>query len=166
MMIGRALAALALALAAEGSAADGEPAPCPRAGNAIAVVTSRRELWLCRGGEPTARFAVALGQGGIGKRRQGDGRTPIGIYSLGSPRPSRQFGTFIPIGYPTSEQSAKGFTGGAIGIHGPPRGPSESPTPATAFDWTMGCIATATDSEIEFVAEFVREAQPIVLIRR
>ncbi len=141
------------------------PARCPAAGIAVAIFVRKRELWLCVDGEPTARYLVALGQQGAGKSRKGDNRTPLGTYTLGEPRPSARFGTFIPIAYPTPEQKAMGLTGSDLGIHGPPRKLPEPDYPSTAYDWTEGCVATGTDAEIQAVAAFVREHRPEVVIR-
>jgi hypothetical protein len=172
--IGRTLATLFLALAASGALADAPeasdaPSPpaalCPEAGPAIAVITRKRELWLCSDGSPTARFEVALGQGGLDKRKKGDRRTPLGTYSLGTPRLSGRFGVFIPIVYPTPEQAAQGLTGGDVGIHGPPRKLPEPEYPTTAFDWTLGCVATGTDADIEVIATFVRDRKPLLVVR-
>ncbi|ACL66439.1 ErfK/YbiS/YcfS/YnhG family protein [Anaeromyxobacter dehalogenans 2CP-1] len=165
---GRRLAAWVLALLpalapAGAGALDPSPSPCPRARDAVVVVTDRRELWLCRGGIPAAQFAVALGRSGVGKRRHGDGRTPLGTYPLGDPRPSTQYGTFIPIAYPTPAQAARGFTGAAVGIHGPPRGTEGYPV--TEVDWTQGCIATGTDEDVDAIAAFVRARRPRLVIR-
>jgi murein L,D-transpeptidase YafK len=129
------------------------------------VLSRERELWLCAAGAPAARFAVALGRSGVGKRRRGDGRTPLGTYALGAPRASARYGIFIPIAYPTAEQAARGFSGGAVGIHGPPRGMPATEYPITEIDWTQGCIATATDGEVAAIAEFVRGREPIVAFR-
>ena len=54
-----------------------------------------------------------------------------------------------------------GFTGGAIGIHGPPRGWATLAELAmlVAQDWTAGCIALATDADIEAVAAWVRKEE-------
>ncbi|HQR30355.1 MAG TPA: L,D-transpeptidase family protein [Anaeromyxobacteraceae bacterium] len=141
------------------------PARCPATGAAVAIFVRKRELWLCVDGEPTARYVVALGQNGVGKSRRGDNRTPLGTYTLGEPRPSPRFGTFIPIAYPTPEQKAMGLTGGDLGIHGPPRKLPEPDYPSNVYDWTEGCVATGTDAEIESVATFVRERRPEVVIR-
>jgi hypothetical protein len=166
-------AALAL-LAASGPATPPEPSParaapeptsspCPPRGTTIAVDTGSHDLWLCSDGTPEARFTVALGRGGIGKRRQGDERTPLGTYPVGEPRPSSLYGIFIPIGYPTPDQAARGWTGSAVGIHGPPRGVKYR---FTGLDWTAGCVATGTDAEAEEIAEWVRERRPVVVIRK
>lgn len=139
--------------------------PCPDRGDAISVVARKRELWLCQNGTAVSRFQVAMGRGGVDKHRRGDGRTPLGTYALGTPRPSVQFGVFIPFEYPTPDQLAQGFTGGALGIHGPPRGLTEPEYPTTVVDWTDGCIATGTDDDIARIADFVRERQPVLVVR-
>ncbi|GAO01689.1 murein L,D-transpeptidase family protein [Anaeromyxobacter sp. PSR-1] len=165
-----AAGALALALAAAlapaaAGALDPSPSPCPRSRDAVVVMTDRRELWLCSGGTPAAQYAVALGRSGVGKRRRGDGRTPLGTYPLGDPRPSPQYGTFIPIAYPTPAQAARGFTGTAVGIHGPPRGTEGAGYPVTEVDWTQGCIATGSDEDVDAIAAFVRARRPRLVIR-
>jgi murein L,D-transpeptidase YafK len=157
------LGALVLPWAAEATAP--RASPCPPSGDAVVVVAASRELWLCERGVPAVRFAVALGRGGVGKRRQGDRRTPLGTYGLGTPRPSAKYGTFIPIGYPTPEQAARGFSGTAVGIHGPPLALDPAEYPVTETDWTLGCIATGTQAEVGAIAAFVRERQPVVVIR-
>ncbi len=144
---------------------DQSRATCPPSGDVVAVFTRKRELWLCREGVETARVRIALGRGGNGKSRHGDRRTPLGDYAMGSPRPSSQYGTFIPIAYPTPEQARRGHTGQDVGIHGPPRGLEEPDYPTTAVDWTLGCIATGTDADVEAVAAFVRRYHPTLVVR-
>lgn len=159
---------LCTAGATRADGAEGPPAaapPCPAEGDVVTVLARRHELWLCQQGTAVAMFRVAIGRGGLAKRREGDDRTPIGTYALGMPRPSAQFGIFIPIGYPTVDQVAQGFTGGQVGIHGPPRGQNGADDPIAIVNWTRGCIATARDSEIARIAEFVRERKPLIQIR-
>jgi hypothetical protein len=160
----RAIVAAA-AVAAWTDAGAAEVPPCPPSGDAVVVLTRAHELWLCATGVAPARFAVALGRGGVGKRRRGDARTPLGTYSLGSPRASERFGTFIPIGYPTPAQAARGRSGASIGIHGPPRGMDATRYPVTGMDWTLGCIATGTDADVGAIAAFVRRRQPAIELR-
>ena len=154
-----------LAVCAPAVADERGDSPCPRSGDTIVVLTGDRVLWLCAAGAPAARFPIALGRSGVGKRHRGDGRTPLGRYGLGTPRPSALYGTFIAISYPTPEQAARGFTGGAVGIHGPPRGKAAPDYPVTELDWTLGCIATGTDGEVVTIADFVRAHRPAVVIR-
>ncbi len=151
--------------ATEAGAAGPSPA-CPPGTDAIVVLTRPHELWLCARDAPAARYPIALGKGGLGKRSTFDGRTPLGTYPLGAPRPSVKYGTFIPIGYPTPAQAARGFTGYAVGIHGPPRGMDDAHQyPVTEVDWTAGCVATGNDAAIATIAEFVRKRRPRVVIR-
>ena len=157
--------AILVFVAAVRASADVAPSPCPEKGDVVTVIARKRQLWLCQEGAPLAKFQVAIGRGGVDKRRRGDGRTPLGTYTLGSPRPSNLYGVFIPIDYPTPDQAASGFTGSAVGIHGPPRGQSEPDYPTTAVDWTQGCIATGLDEDIDVIAEFVRLRQPVLVIR-
>jgi murein L,D-transpeptidase YafK len=130
------------------------PTPCADKGTALYVDATQRTLWLCEAGNAVDAMPVALGQGGLDKRVAGDAKVPLGEYPLGSPRPSTAYHLFIPVGYPTPSQRRQGFTGGAIGVHGPLRaygGPA-----GTAIDWTLGCIAVGTDAEIGRVADWLK----------
>lgn len=140
-----------------GSAAAAAAAPCPARGALVLVDTAEHRLWTCEEGRAAAEYRVALGSGGVGKQRQGDAKVPLGEYALGPPRGSSQFHLFIPVGYPTAEQRRRGFTGSAVGVHGPARGWERFPSVAnTSTDWTLGCIAVGSDAEIEAVAAWMR----------
>jgi murein L,D-transpeptidase YafK len=128
--------------------------PCDAGETALVVLVRERSLTLCDGGLPAARYPVALGAGGVGKRRAGDNKTPLGRYPLGRPRSSPGYDTFVPILYPTPEQQRRGQSGSAVGLHGPPR--ALSGPAVTAADWTAGCIAVGTDGEIRAIAAWVR----------
>src|SRR2546426_2950671 len=85
-------------------------ATCHPHESAVVVNATAHQLSLCEDGQAVARHRVALGAGGLGKRKQGDAKTPLGLYPLGAPRPSQLFGTFVPVGYPTGAQQQRGFT--------------------------------------------------------
>jgi L,D-transpeptidase catalytic domain len=75
----------------------------------------------------------------------------------------------VPVGYPTEAQQRAGFSGGAIGIHGPPRG-FETAMRLLALvetEWTAGCIAVATDDEIERIVAWIhqRRVKGVRLVR-
>ncbi len=159
------VALLALLACQSGTVAEKSEAACAEGGDLVVVQTRTHTLWLCSGRRAVVRMKVALGRGGLDKGRQGDGRTPLGSYSLGAPRRSPRFGTFIPIGYPTPEQRARGFTGRDVGIHGPGRWASWLGPLSTWIDWTAGCVATANDDDIARVAAFVRERRPRLVLR-
>jgi L,D-peptidoglycan transpeptidase YkuD (ErfK/YbiS/YcfS/YnhG family) len=157
-------------LAAATPAPPRTPPPICRAGeNAVVVDTGAHRLHLCWRGEIERTFVVALGIDGVDKRREGDNRTPLGTYPLGAPRVSQHFHTFVPVGYPTLAQARMGFTGSAIGIHGPPRGVGGLVrlVELVRLDWTEGCIALATDEEIDEIAGWLRrrEVKEVRLVR-
>jgi L,D-peptidoglycan transpeptidase YkuD (ErfK/YbiS/YcfS/YnhG family) len=158
-----ALLALVVApVAARTPALAPDRAPVCRAGeSAVVVDTGAHRLHLCWRGEIERSFAVFLGIDGVDKRREGDNRTPLGTYPLGAPRASQSFHTFVPVAYPTPAQARMGFTGGAIGIHGPPRGAAglSRLMELVRLDWTAGCIAVATDQEIDEIAAWLRRRE-------
>jgi murein L,D-transpeptidase YafK len=101
----------------------------------------------------------------MGKRQEGDERTPSGRYALGPPRASSSFHRFIPVAYPTKEQRGEGRTGGAVGVHGPESRARRLGPLTTWIDWTAGCIAVGSTSEIDAIAEWtVKTAASSILI--
>jgi len=163
-----ARAALVLVLAAAVACEGRRRAPdrCAGEDRTIVVDTAEHELLLCEAGRTARTFDVALGRGGVGKRKEGDRRTPLGAYPLGEPRPSARFGTFVPIGYPTAEQAASGLTGSDVGIHGPRRTLAFLGGANVLLDWTLGCVAVGTDAEIEAIAAWVREQHAARVVLR
>lgn len=128
---------------------------CEGQGTAVRVELAAHRMVLCEGGIEKDSFKVALGTGGVDKRREGDAKVPVGEYALDPPRPSKDYLLFLHVGYPTAAQRRQGLTGSAIGVHGPPRG-YDYPE-STQTDWTLGCIAVGTDREILRIATWVRE---------
>jgi murein L,D-transpeptidase YafK len=124
--------------------------------NGINVHTSEQILNICKQGAVIKTFKVALGYKGVGKKKAGDNKTPMGLYKLAYPRKSNQFKVFIPILYPTSKQLASGYTGRDVGIHGPTQS-------FGLFGWlnnlpssTRGCIAVGKNNHIQYVAKWVK----------
>jgi len=136
-----------------------EAAPvCSTSDSRIVVHLKEHVLLLCEKDKVIGTFGVRLGSGGIGKSHEGDHTTPVGEYALGEPRPSKSFGTFIPIGYPNAEQRKAGLTGGDVGVHGPHRWIKWLGRLVNTFDSSDGCVGVATDAEIERIADWVRSA--------
>ncbi len=138
---------------------------CPERARVVLVESSAHVLALCEEGRTERVFSVRLGRGGLGKMREGDRKTPLGEYALGAPRRSDRFGTFVPINYPTQEQRLRGYTGSAIGVHGPNRIVRWLGVFVNALDTTDGCIGIATDAEMDVIARWIRErdAQTILI---
>lgn len=149
---------LLLGVAALRARGDLKTRPCPGSGTLILVDTAARVLCLCRDGRAEGRFHVALGSGGLDKRREGDRKTPLGRYALGNTRPSSRFHLFLPVGYPTPEQAREGYSGSDIGVHGPHAGFAWLWHASTWADWTQGCVAVATTRDVERIAKWVVEA--------
>ncbi len=138
-------------------AAPSAAGPCSARGTSVVIDLTDHTLYLCRAGASAGQHTIAIGRGGTGKRVEGDGRTPVGTYRLGTPRRSGEgFYRFIPIGYPTAAQKRAGYTGGAIGIHGPARGAAWLGRSSTWVDWTQGCVAVDSDAALDAVEAFVR----------
>ena len=134
--------------------------------NAVVVDTTAHVAALCEAGTSVATFSVRLGRHGVGKAREGDGKTPLGRYALGPARPSASYRTFVPIGYPTDAQRASGLTGGAIGLHGPDRRVRWAGSWVNAFDTTDGCVGLATDEEMARVVEWTKRTHAGDIILR
>jgi murein L,D-transpeptidase YafK len=139
--------------------------PCVHTNAALVVVrTAEHRLYACETGNIVLSYDVRLGRHGTGKTRAGDGKTPIGAYPLGTPRASKDYGTFIPIGYPTAQQARRGLTGGAIGLHGPLRSVRWLGHAVNWFDTSDGCIGIATDDEMSILAKWVRSERPRTIV--
>lgn len=132
----------------------------------VLVLKSRHKLLLLSGTTVVKSYRVALGGGGLEpKRRQGDRRTPEGIYKIDYRNPASMFHLALHISYPqTTDRQRAGKLGvppgGDIMIHGlPPEyswvGPQHRRT-----DWTDGCIAV-TDAEIEEIWNSVPDGTPV-----
>jgi murein L,D-transpeptidase YafK len=114
----------------------------------VVVRSAARRMYLCERGHVAKTYRVGLGSRGVGKRKEGDKKTPVGQYRLSPSRPSVSgVRTFIHVGYPTLKQRRAGYTGGAIGIHGPSRN--------GRLRSTQGCIAVRTNDEIDEIAAWV-----------
>lgn len=130
--------------------------PCIKKGTSVVVHTFSHRLYLCEDGKMITHYHVAIGRKGIEKKLEGDMKTPVGTYSLSTPRDSDEFSSFIPVAYPTSNQRSRGFTGGAIGIHGPYfQFLGMWSFLNVILDWTQGCIAVGSEAEIRGISEWV-----------
>lgn len=98
------------------------PVPAPETGpveplvkaDLVVVESDRSVLVMYRESREIARFPVALGRGGIGKRRRGDEMTPRGRYRLLAPAPSRRFHHFVPVTYPNASDLRRGLARGFL----------------------------------------------------
>jgi murein L,D-transpeptidase YafK len=133
---------------------------------AIVVEKQARRLTLRRGDKILAIYQASLGSAPIGhKEREGDGRTPEGLYSIDFKHPRSRFHLALRISYPNgadrSSARRRGVApGGDIMIHGLPNGLGWLGSFHLARDWTDGCIAV-TNGQIEEIWALVDVGTPV-----
>jgi murein L,D-transpeptidase YafK len=133
---------------------DARPAPVALDGpvDRILVDKSDRTLQLIVAGEVVREYPVGLGFDPEGdKERQGDGRTPEGIFRIDRRNEGSRFHLSVGLDYPQPEDrvraAAGGYSpGGDIFIHGQPAGVEGRAR--IVGDWTDGCIAV-TNANME-----------------
>lgn len=120
----------------------------------ILIEKSARRLTLLAKGQVLKTYQIALGGDPIGaKVRQGDNKTPEGLYVIDGRNRKSRFHRSLHISYPneTDQKRARELgvsPGGDIMIHGIKKGFSWAGDLHREVDWTQGCIAV-TDQEIE-----------------
>ena len=126
----------------------------------ILVEKKERRLTLFSKGKPLKAYQIALGGNPNGpKERQGDNKTPEGIYRIDSRNKNSQFHLSLHISYPNEKDKKRArelgvSPGGDIMIHGIKNGLSWVGEQHAEIDWTKGCIAV-TDEEIEEIDKMV-----------
>lgn len=132
---------------------------CKDKGTILLADTDTQILYLCKSGKTVRDFDFAMGWNGVKKRKEGDERTPLGIYDILAPKKSNSgFHKYIHIVFPTEFQKRQGYTGSNVGIHGPSRWAKCLGALNTyILDWTNGCIAVGSDREIDEISRFVEE---------
>jgi murein L,D-transpeptidase YafK len=141
--------------------------------------------------ETYRQFTVAWGRGGPGrKRRQGDKRTPEGIYRIVGFNDSDKFHFFMRLNYPNVKDAFYGLNnklitqdefdriieslksgglppqdtelGGAIGIHGVGEENEKKLKIHSRMNWTQGCMAL-TNAEISELRNYVSIGTEVVI---
>jgi murein L,D-transpeptidase YafK len=132
----------------------------------VVVLKKERTLELLSQGKVIKTYKVALGGDPIGpKTRQGDDKTPEGLYALDFRNAHSQFYKSIHISYPSEHDRVlarqKGVSaGGDVFVHGLPNGYGAIGAAHRLKDWTDGCIAV-TDEEIDEIWKAVPDGTPI-----
>jgi murein L,D-transpeptidase YafK len=132
----------------------------------VVVLKKERTLELFSQGKVIKTYKVALGGDPVGpKTRQGDHKTPEGIYVLDFRNAHSQFYKAIHISYPNDRDRAlarqKGAPpGGDVFVHGLPNGYGAVGAAHRLKDWTDGCIAV-TDEEIDEIWKAVPDGTQI-----
>jgi len=132
----------------------------------VLVLKKERTLQLLSHGKIIKSYKIALGGKPVGpKSREGDHRTPEGLYVLDSRNPHSQFYKSIHISYPNQHERAAvrdhGISpGGNVFVHGLPNGYAFLGASHRLKDWTDGCIAV-TNAEMDEIWKAVPNGTPI-----
>jgi murein L,D-transpeptidase YafK len=173
-MVMRLISKLLLAplLLAGLACADLASAQLPRAeptkADLVIVRKKDRTLELRRDGRVIEAFPIALGPSPAGpKRKEGDGRTPEGVYTLDWRNSNSQFYRAIHVSYPRGDDQLHArrwgvSPGGLIMLHGLPNGVSAARVGHPWSDWTNGCIAV-TNEEMDQIWSMVEDGTTIII---
>ena len=129
------------------------------------VARARLYLFDWSGGEWTLEgdWYASIGQGGVDKRRKGDGKTPLGVYFVTMRLAERHLPELYGAGalglnYPNEWDRRRRRTGYGIWIHGEPRG-----LMSRARRWSRGCL-TVSNPALETLVRTIEETSVPVII--
>ena len=121
----------------------------------ILVRKAERRMYLMRANRIIAEYPIRLGLNPTGhKEREGDFRTPEGLYQLVGRNPRSDYFLSLEVSYPNDDDRARAkksgvAPGGLIMIHGQPNVPRKSPEYYSNYDWTNGCIAVSNSDMVD-----------------
>lgn len=160
------LAAAAVVALAAANRPEAHPLPAGAVADRVVVDKERRTLTLMRGTVALKSYPVSLGGAPAGhKRREGDERTPEGVYRLDSRNPRSSNHLALHVSYPApadvAAARARGESpGGQIMVHGIKNGAGWIGRLHRLADWTDGCIAV-TNREMDEIWRAVPAGTPI-----
>ncbi len=162
------LLAVAALLLAGGFIALHRSTPLPPGTKADRIVVDKhdRRLTLYARGRVLKTYRVALGRQPAGKKqRQGDDRTPEGMYTIDHRNTQSKYCLALHVSYPNRDDVRQarlgGYSaGGDIMVHGVRNGFEWIGPLHRTIDWTHGCIAVS-DAEIREIAAAVQDGTPI-----
>jgi murein L,D-transpeptidase YafK len=144
----------------------GQALPASAKADRVIVMKKDRTLTLMSQGKVLKTYKVALGGDPVGaKTRQGDHKTPEGVYRLDLRNAQSQFYKSIHISYPDAKDTASArklglSPGGDVYVHGLPNGYKWVGASHRLKDWTDGCVAV-TDEEIDEIWRVVPDGTVI-----
>ena len=138
-----------------------------RSKHAIAVDASRSRLYLFENSSSglnlVADYYISVGKAGTSKTKEGDQRTPLGVYYITSNLDPKSLKDFygsgaLPISYPNILDNKRGKTGSGIWLHGTP--PNQFSRPPQATD---GCVVLANPDLQHIIRTVEVRTTPVVI---
>ncbi len=135
--------------------------------HAVVVDTQKARLYLYQndGGQPrfVADYYISHGKLGSEKMREGDKKTPIGVYHVTTSLPRQKLTDFygsgaFPINYPNEWDKRQGRNGHGIWLHGTPSDTFSRPPKASD-----GCVVLA-NSDLDALAKNLQPGLTPVII--
>jgi L,D-peptidoglycan transpeptidase YkuD (ErfK/YbiS/YcfS/YnhG family) len=149
--------------------------------NYVVVRKSTRNLALCNKGSLVANFRTGLGTSPVGdKVKEGDGKTPEGVFYVASRNPMSMYYKSFLFSYPDSADATRGLDAGLISASDqmsidtaqmscgvPPQntglgGLIEIHGDGSSSDWTVGCVAL-DNSNLDIVWSVLNVGDSIVV---
>lgn len=137
----------------------------------IKIEKAARKMSLLQNNKVVREYVIDLGGNPIGhKEREGDEKTPEGIYKISGRNPHSKYHLSLRISYPDEQdirhaQKLGVSPGGDIMIHG-------LPNVLTVWgirkklkkDWTRGCVAVQTNEEMEEIWALVKNGTLVEIV--
>lgn len=142
------------------------PLPAGVRATRIVVTKHERTLALISNGRVVKTYRISLGPHPRGhKEREGDNRTPEGVYAIDRHKPDSSFHRALHVSYPNARDVAHAAAlgvspGGDIMIHGLPDALGWIGRLHRLHDWTAGCMAV-TNQEIEEIYRAAPDGTPV-----
>ncbi|WP_374350149.1 L,D-transpeptidase family protein [Chitinimonas sp.] len=140
---------------------------------AVVVDAGRSRIYLYRNDNGTPRYVLdfyaTIGRLGFDKSREGDQRTPLGVYFVTGHMPREQLDKTMgaraelfgigawPLSYPNDWDRQQGRTGSGIWLHGVPYD-----TYSRAPNASNGCVAM-TNADLEALGSYLGAGTPVVI---
>lgn len=141
----------------------------------LLVEKSAFRLTVFHQGNPIKTYPIVLGGNPSGdKLREGDRKTPEGIFKIRDQYPHPTWSKFIWLDYPTADSWRKHWNaklsgeidpldtiGGEVGIHGVPNGADD--WIASGKNWTLGCVSL-TNADINEIYAVVGQGTVVEIL--
>jgi murein L,D-transpeptidase YafK len=134
---------------------------------AVVVDTAKSTLYLFenRDGTPyyVSDYYITVGKNGTNKSREGDKKTPLGVYRVTGQLPKAQLGDFygtgaFPISYPNEWDERQGHNGHGIWLHGTPRDTYSRPPHASD-----GCVVLTNEDLADLARHLQIGLTPVII---